>query len=181
MVGFGRRQRDEDAEPSAGAMQAHKYRMRERLIAFGDDYYIEAANGTRAFKVDGKVLRVRDSLDIKDMTGNVVVSIQERIARARDTMDISQGGRQVAEVHKAIFTPVRQRFTVDMKGATHDWEAQGNILDHEYEITQGGRPVAAVSKKWLRLVDTYEVDITPGHDDALVLAIAVCIDQMAHD
>jgi uncharacterized protein YxjI len=29
--------------------------------------------------------------------------------------------------------------------------------------------------------DSYGVEIAPGQDDALLLAITVCIDQMTHD
>jgi hypothetical protein len=36
--------------------------MRQKLVAFGDDFWIEDESGRRAFKVDGKMLRVRDIL-----------------------------------------------------------------------------------------------------------------------
>jgi uncharacterized protein YxjI len=29
--------------------------------------------------------------------------------------------------------------------------------------------------------DTYGIAVAPGQDDALILAAAVCIDEMAHD
>ena len=44
--------------------------MRERLFAFGDDFYVENASGGRVYWVDGKALRVRDTLLFKDMQGN---------------------------------------------------------------------------------------------------------------
>ena len=40
--------------------------------------------------------------------------------------------------------------------------------------------VATVSKRWFRVRDTYGVEIAPGEDDALVLAIAVCVDALSH-
>ena len=57
--------------------------------------------------------------------------------------------------------------------------AQGNITDHEFEIESDGTKVAEVSKKWFRVRDSYGVEVAPGQDEALILAIAVCIDQMA--
>jgi uncharacterized protein YxjI len=36
-----------------------------------------------------------------------------------------------------------------------------------------------VSKRWFRVRDTYGVEIAPGEDDALILAIAVCVDAMS--
>jgi len=40
--------------------------------------------------------------------------------------------------------------------------------------------VAEGSKKWFRLRDSYGVAIDPGQDDVIILAVAVCIDEMAH-
>jgi uncharacterized protein YxjI len=88
-------------------------------------------------------------------------------------------GRQVAMVKKALITPIRERWHVNIRGG-HDLEVQGNILDHEYKIGEGRDKIAEVSKKWFRLRDTYGVEIDPGQDDALILAITVCIDEMAH-
>jgi uncharacterized protein YxjI len=58
--------------------------------------------------------------------------------------------------------------------------ARGNLVDHEYEIERDGDTVAEVSKKWFRIRDTYGVEIAPDEDEALVLAITVCIDEMSH-
>ena len=55
---------------------------------------------------------------------------------------------------------------------------QGNILDHEYEIETRGTKVAEVSRRWFRVRDTYGVQIAPGQNTVLLLAVAVCIDQM---
>ena len=40
------------------------------------------------------------------------------------------------------------------------------------EIERDGDHVAEVCKRWFR---------APGQDDALILAVVVCIDQMSHD
>ena len=38
-----------------------------------------------------------------------------------------------------------------------------------------------VSRQWFRIRDTYGVEVGPGEDDALVIAIAVCIDRIHED
>ena len=45
-----------------GGDDGTKYRMREKMFAVGDDFWIENEEGERAFKVDGKALRIRDTL-----------------------------------------------------------------------------------------------------------------------
>jgi uncharacterized protein YxjI len=154
--------------------------MREKLFAIGDDFWVENEGGQRAFKVNGKALRVRDTLVLESPRGEELYSIKEKMVRVRDTMDIERGGRQVATVKKALITPLRERFSIDVDGGD-DMEAKGNILDHEYKIERGGDEIAEVSRRWFRVRDTYGVDIKPGQDDALVLAVVVCIDQMTQD
>ncbi|MBO0770744.1 MAG: hypothetical protein J2P35_04725, partial [Actinobacteria bacterium] len=60
-------------------------------------------------------------------------------------------------------------------------EAVGNLFDLEFEIRAGDRPVARVSRSWWRMRDTYGVEVAPGEDDALMIAIAVCLDRIHHD
>ncbi len=172
-------------EASAGGSEAqpggeHRYQMREKLASIGDDFWIENAAGKRAYKVDGKALRVRDTLKIRDMQGNEVAEIQEKMLRVKDTMDIARNGQKIATVKQALITPLRGRFSVNVAGGA-DMDVQGNILAHDYKIEQGGREIAEVSKKWFRVRDSYGVDIQPGQDDALILAIVVVIDQMTSD
>jgi uncharacterized protein YxjI len=160
---------------SAGAQ---RYQMRERLLSIGDDYWIENESGQRAFKVDGKALRVRDTFILRDSSDQEAAKIQERKVRVRDTMEIERPGGN-ATVHKALIG-VRDRFKIDVDGGP-DMSAHGNIVDHEYEIERDGHTVATVSRRWFRVRDTYGVEIEPGQDDAMILAIAVCVDAMSHD
>ncbi|MFL7890527.1 MAG: LURP-one-related/scramblase family protein [Anaerolineales bacterium] len=136
--------------------------------------------GQNVFKVDGKVLRVRDTLQFKDLKGNILCQIQERMLRIKDSMAIEDGdGKKIAEVKKALITPLRDRWTVKIRSCP-DLDVQGNILDHEYEIKDSRRKVAQVSKKWFRVRDTYGVEIAPDQEDIVILAVTVALDQMAH-
>lgn len=160
---------------------ATRYRMRQKIFALGQDFFIENEQGQNAFKVDGKVLRLRDTLYFKDMQGNTLCQIQQKIARIRETMDVDgPDGRAVASVRKALITPLRDRWTVKI-GDGPDLSAQGNILNHEYTISDGSRKVAEISKKWFRLSDTYGVEVAPDQNDVVILAVTVAIDMMAHE
>jgi uncharacterized protein YxjI len=159
---------------------AMRYRMQEKLFAIGDDFWIENEAGERAFKVNGKALRVRDTLVLESPRGEELYSIQQKMLHIRDTMEIERDGRKVATVKKALVTPLRDRFSIDVEDG-EDMEAKGNIVDHEYKIERGGDEIAEVSRRWFRVRDTYGVEIKPGPDAALILATVVCIDQMTHD
>jgi uncharacterized protein YxjI len=96
----------------------------------------------------------------------------------RDKMEIERGGHSVATVKKALIG-IRDRFSIDVEHGP-ELNAKGNLTDHEYEIKRDGDTVANVSKRWFRVRDTYGVEIAEGEDEALMLAITVCIDAMSH-
>jgi uncharacterized protein YxjI len=156
---------------------SHRYRMRQKLVSFGDDYWIENELGQRVFFVDGKAFRLREHLGFKDLHGNELAAIQEKVMHIKDTYSIYRNRNVLATVKKTLISPLRQRFDVHVAGG-ENMEVEGNILDHEYEIHEGRKQVAEVSKKWFRVADTYGVDIVPGADDILILAITVVIDMM---
>jgi uncharacterized protein YxjI len=177
--GDDRRERREERGAGGGGGE-HRYQMREKMVSIGDDFWIENGAGQKQFKVDGKALRVRQTLSFQDASGNEIVRIQERMMRIKDSMEVEDAsGNQIAMVKKALISPVRDRFVVKI-GNGPDLDVKGNILDHEYTIGEGGSKIAEVSKKWFRLRDTYGVEIEPGQNDIVILAVAVCIDQMAH-
>jgi uncharacterized protein YxjI len=128
---LGDRRRERRDERRGGGERTH-YRMRQKLVSIGDDYWIEDDHGDRAFKVDGKALRARQTLIFEDAHGNELLKIQERMLRVRDTMEIEdRDGHSVATVKKAMITPLRERWTVTVANGP-DLKVQGNIVDHEY-------------------------------------------------
>jgi uncharacterized protein YxjI len=154
--------------------------MREKLVSFGDDFWIENERGERAFKVNGKMMRVRGTLEFENTEGKVKAQIQERMLRAKDSMAIEDGkGHKAAEVKRALITPIRERWVVKIADGP-DLEVQGDLLGHEYKIGDGKKKVAKVSKKWFRIRDSYGVQIEPDQNDAVILAVAVAIDAMVH-
>jgi uncharacterized protein YxjI len=157
----------------------HRYLMREKLLALRDNYHIENDQRQRVFQVDGKLLRLRDTLLFKDMQGHELLKIQEKWLRGRHTMNIHRGNEVAASVHEAFVEVARDRYQIRIPRAP-DLIAHGNILDHEYVIERENWKMADISKKWFRVADTYGVEIGPGEDDILILAITVVIDQMAH-
>ena len=178
----GRERRDDrqDDRGRGGSGGSNRYQMREKMVSIGDDFWIENDKGQKTFKVDGKALRVRQTLVFEDAHGKELAKIQERKLRVKDSMEIEgPSGENLGTVKKAMITPVRDRWVVKIKGGP-DLEVKGKILDHEYTIGEGRDKVAEVSKKWFRVRDSYGVSIDPGQDDIVILAVAVCIDQMSH-
>ncbi len=170
---MGLRHRHDDDGPHV------RFQMRTRLLSIGDDYWVEDEQGRRAFLVDGKALRLRDTWELKDPAGTVVARIKERKLTVRDKMKVELADGRSATITKRLIG-IRDHFTVDVEGGA-DLKAHGNVVDHEYEIEGPDGTVAQVSKKWFRVRDTYGVEIVGRVDPVIVLAVTVAIDAMSHD
>ncbi len=176
-----RREKRRDERDTFGrGGDAQRYQMRQKLVSIGDDYWVENEAGDRVFKVNGKAMRLRHTLDLEDTEGHTLCRIQTRVLHIRDSMAIEDPeGERLALVHKALISPLRERWKVDLAGDL-EWKVQGNIVDHEYEIEADSGKIAEISKKWFRVRDTYGVEIDPEADPVLVLAVTVAVDTMAH-
>jgi uncharacterized protein YxjI len=159
-----------------------RYALRQHLLALGDDFTITDDAGRPRYTVDGHVFTIRNATTIRDAEGREVARLHRCLLSLGETFEIERDGKTTV-VHKHLFTPFRCRFSVDVPGPD-DLEATGDLLDHEYTFRDAaGHTVAAVSKRWFRLADTYGVEIADGPDapdHVLILAAAVVIDLCCH-
>jgi len=157
-----------------------RYLVREKLFSIGDDFWVTDEPGNKVFLVDGKALRIRETFELKDASGAVVATIRRHMLTVHDSMDIERDHAVIATVRKALISPLHHRSVISLAGGG-ELEAVGNVIDKEFEIRWGREVVAVVSRSWFRMRDTYGVDVAPGQDDALMIAIAVCLDRIHHD
>ncbi|WP_127508269.1 LURP-one-related/scramblase family protein [Actinoplanes solisilvae] len=151
------------------------YVIRERFFSIGDDFDVLDEHGNKVYHVDGKVLSVRDKVVIEDPSGDEVATLHRHLVALRPTYEIRIGGEKAAEVRKKLFTPFRERFTIDVPGPD-DLEMKGDLLDHEYVIERDGVEVASVSKRWLTIRDTYAVQVAPGIEPLLIIGSVLALD-----
>jgi uncharacterized protein YxjI len=157
-----------------------RYKMRQRMFSIGEDFTIEDESGNPAFEVDGKFMSLRETFEIKDRQGNVVITMRGKLISLRARMDVFRGDAAVATITKALFSPFHDKFQVELAGGG-SLRVDGDLFDHEYELHRDDAVIASVSKRWFTFTDTYGIDIAPGQDEPLILAIAVALDEMSHD
>ena len=151
------------------------YVIRERMFRLGEDSDITDEAGQPVLHVDGKVLTLHDRLVLLDPAGHEVGQVHRKLAALRPTYEITIDGKNVAEVRKHLFTPFRERFTIEVHGAA-EMEINGDLLDHEFTIERDGQTVATISKRWLSMTTSYAVAPAPGEDDVLILASVLALD-----
>ena len=157
-----------------------RYVMKEKILAWGDDFTIRDESGLEVFYVDGKIFSFGDKLSFRDVASKKELAvIDQKLLSVGPTYEIFRGGKRAAVVKKKLFTLLRNQFSVDVPGPD-DLEAQGDFINKDYTFTRRRKTVAEVSKKWFRISDTYGIDIAPGEDDVLILASSVVIDLCVH-
>ncbi len=157
------------------------YLIRKKLIALGDDFWVEDESGDKIFHVDGKVMRLRDTYVIETPDGQQLLKIQERRLRLHKTLAIERQGQELASVSKALISPLRDTFRVQLAGGGV-LDVKGDLFNHEFTIDwENGTRLGEVSKRWFSVRDAYGLSVEANQDAVLALAIAICIDALERD
>ncbi|MEU0740097.1 LURP-one-related family protein [Streptomyces sp. NPDC006134] len=152
-----------------------RFLVYDRLLGFGDDYWIEDDRGNRAFLVDGKAMRLRDRWELKDPQGRVLIDIRQKMLALRDTLVIERNGEPLATIRRKRLSLLRNHYRVALADG-NELDVSGKILDREFAIEYDGELLAVVSRRLLTVRDTYGVDIVRDDaDPALLIAVTVCV------
>ena len=151
--------------------------LNQKLVSIGGDLWIEDANGNHAFEVDGKAFALRRSLVLKDTAGNDLYEINKSLAHIHTTFEIKKGEQIVATIQKALMSLFGEHFTItaadgDQLTVTGDW------ISREFHIQNNGADVILASRSFLTIHGSYGVQIAPGFDVPLGLAIVIALEQI---
>jgi uncharacterized protein YxjI len=156
-----------------------RFLVYDRLLGFGDDYWIEDEHGSKVFLVDSKALRVRDTWELKDAQGRVLVDIHQKMLALRDTMVLQRAGEPLATIRRKRLSLLRNHYRVSLADGS-ELDVSGKIMDREFAVEYDGELLAVVSRRWLTVRDTYGVDVVrEDADPALLIAVAVCVIHLA--
>ncbi|MBX4179458.1 LURP-one-related/scramblase family protein, partial [Streptomyces geysiriensis] len=110
-----------------------RFLVYDRLLGFGDDYWIEDDDGNKVFLVDGKAMRLRDTWELKDAQGRVLVDIHQKMLALRDTMVIERDGEPLARIKRKRLSLLRNHYRVSLADG-NELDVSGKILDREFAI-----------------------------------------------
>jgi uncharacterized protein YxjI len=154
------------------------YLVRESHLPIGDDYVIELEPRGSLFVVDGRLLRIRESLTIKDTKGAAVYHLQGTLLGVKNVLTVSCDGVTIATVRKQSPPSGHERYVVELPGAEYA-EVIGSPADRAYSLSYRGYVVATITHTRMPLGSGYRVQIAPEQDDSAVLAVTICLDVMS--
>jgi len=154
------------------------YLVREARLPIGADYVIELDPGDTVYTVDGKLVRVRESLTIKDIDGNEVFHVQGTVLGGKTVLKVTRQGDGVAVVQKLTPEPDREEYVVELPRSERV-DVVGSPADRAYSLSYRDVNVATITHARMALSSGYRVKIAPEQDDSVVLAVTICLDVMS--
>jgi uncharacterized protein YxjI len=163
----------------APAGQPLTYVLNQQLLSLTGDLWIDDGAGNKMFEVDGKLLSLRGTHVLKDLNGQELYSIEKPLApHIHKTVTISKAGQTVATVQEAIFHLGGDKFQISVAGGL-ELTIKGNWMNREFQVAdQAGRVAIQVSRAWFSIHNGYGIQITPGFDVPLALAICIALERV---
>ena len=148
-----------------------KLYIKEQIFTWGDQFSVLDAYGNEKYYVEGEVFTWGKKLHVYDRHHREVAYIEQELLTWMPCYHVYIGGRDVAQVHRE-FTFFKPKYHV----SGPNWEVNGHFFEHDYEITQNGRPVVTIEKEWMTWGDSYELNIANPADELIALAVVITID-----
>ena len=157
-----------------------RYLVRDRMLAFHEEAWVETEHGQKLFRVDRKLMRLRTTFHIVDAQGEQVATIVKKALTLHHTILVKQNGEAVGRVSKRRFRIFGDRFKVTLRDGRR-LRISGNLWDREFDITDHGTTLARISRRWFSIRDAYAVDVMYEPDGLLLIILAVCVDHIIED
>ncbi|MBE5939962.1 MAG: hypothetical protein E7266_06140 [Lachnospiraceae bacterium] len=145
--------------------------MKQKVFSWGDKFTVKDENEEDKYYVQGEVFSWGKKLHVYDVSGNEVAFIQQKLFTFLPKYHVFIDGNLVAEIVKE-FTFLKPKYVVNILG----WQVDGKFWEHDYEITENGRPIVNISKEWFTWGDSYVIDIDSSENEVTALAVVLAID-----
>lgn len=148
-----------------------KLLFKQKMFSWFDSYDVFNETGETVYTVKGQ-LSWGHCFKIFDAAGGEVGTIKQKIFSFLPRFEIYFGEQYVGSICKE-FTLFKPRYNIDYNG----WNVEGNFFEWDYSILNGvGQTVAAITKEFFNLTDTYSIDVVNPADALSVLLLVIAID-----
>ncbi|HOY30977.1 MAG TPA: LURP-one-related family protein [Bacteroidales bacterium] len=155
-----------------------RYIIKQKVWSLADRFTIKDEYENDKFFVTSKYFTLGRKLYLEDVHGNSLFYIEQKLFKILPVYEIYKGDQLFAVLRKKLAF-LKARIEIDQNGTPYF--IAGDVLSHEFTIVRADTVVACVSKTWFAFADTYGVEISTGENDAFIIALTICIDQILYD
>jgi len=149
----------------------------ESKFGMGRDFRVlDPTTEEQVYYVDGKV-NVRPVAEILGPDGAVLFNVKGQMMAIPKRMAITDAyGNHVAELKAKAFSMIKNKMTLALAdGST--WELEGSFIEKNYAVSTGRKPIIQLTQKWMTIRDRYTIDVAPGVEPGLALALMWAVDR----
>ena len=150
-----------------------KLYLKQKVFSWKDKGTVKNEYGEDVYTIEGEVISFGKKLHIRDASGTEVAFVRQKVMSLLPRFFVEVGGREVAEIVKKL-SFLKPKYVVNGLG----WDIIGDFFAHDYEVVKNGQALISIHKKWMTWGDTFEIDIAPGTDAVVALAVVLAIDAV---
>ncbi len=148
-----------------------KLYLQQKIFSFTTQFSIKDETGNDKYFVKGELISLGKKLHLLNSGNQEIALIQQQFISFLPKFKVLINNSEVAEIVKE-FTVFKPKYRVNGL----NWTIDGDFFGHDYQILSDGKALVSIHKKWMSWGDSYEVDIVPGTDEVMALAVVLAID-----
>jgi len=148
-----------------------KLYLKQKVFSWRDRFFVKDENGNDRYSIQGEILSIGKRLRVYDSNGAEVAFIRQKVMSWLPRFIVEVDGREVCTIVKELAF-FRQSYRVEGL----PWHLSGDFWAHEYSLTENGREIMRLSKKWFTWGDSYELNIIDNQNELMCLCVALAVD-----
>lgn len=148
-----------------------KLYVKQKIFSLNNKFTIKDEYENDLFFVEGELFTLGHKLHVYDERNDEVALIKQKLLTLLPKYEVYFNDELITTIEKEL-TFLKQQYTLQ----DLDWQVVGDVFAHEYTIMNSDITIASISKAWLTLADSYEIDIIDKNNTNLVIAIVLAID-----
>lgn len=156
-----------------------RFLVNQKYWSIKDRFSINDEQGRPWFQVEGKIFTLGKKLTLFDMSGNEVFFLKQRLFSPFKKWDLMNNGNAVG-LFKAKFFHAPFCRTYYIQSGDTKLKIKGSYWGFNFRIYENDAQVGSISKKILRIADTYVIDIPNDNADPTIFVTAALIVDALH-
>ena len=145
--------------------------IKQKVFSLSGKFSVKDAEENEVYFVEGSFMKIPKTFSIMDVALEEVAMITKKTFSFLPTFFAEVHGQETVTIKKK-FSFFKARYSIDAAGIV----VQGNWWDMDFEVYRHGELIGAVSKKWFKWGDSYQLEILDVEMEPLLVALVVAID-----
>ncbi len=153
-----------------------KLYIKQKVFSIGEKFTVTDEDQKPRYFVTGSFLKIPKTFRIEDEHGHEVSRITKKVISLLPKFFVEINGQEAIEISKQL-SFFKAKYSISAEDVTVD----GNWWDMDFEVSQKGRKVAEINKRWISWGDTYEITILNEALEELIISLVIAIDCVKQD